>query len=48
MERLILRMPIAIKSGGSDLLLLGMDYEDEIVYGVVRKEMKWDGEKRNP
>lgn len=41
-------MPIAIKSGGSDLLLLGMDYGGAFVYGVLRKEMKWYGEKRNP
>ena len=45
MVQLILRMLIAIKSGRSDLLLLGMDYEDKIVYGVLRKEMKCDGEK---
>lgn len=40
-------MLIAIKSDGSDLLLLGMDYGDAFVYGVLREEMKCDGEKRN-
>ena len=46
MVRLILRMLIAIKSGRSDLLLLGMDYEDKIVYGVLRKEMKMHNGKK--